>query len=58
MIFLQKENNKEVEGAIPVMNIPLSRIGIFKLFLKPEKYIAVIRDVANWEYMFKEFEVK
>ena len=57
-IFLKKEYEKEVEGAIPVMNIPLSRIGIFKLFLKPEKYIAVIRDVANWEYMFKEFEVK
>ena len=57
-IFLKKEYEKEVEGAVPIMNIPLSRIGIFKFFLKPEKYIAVIRDVANWEFMFKEFEVK
>lgn len=57
-IFLKKEYEKEVEGAIPVMNIPLSRIGIFKLFLKPEKYIAVIRDTGNWEYFIKEFEIK
>ena len=57
-VFLKKEYEKEVEGAIPVMNIPLSRIGIFKLFLKPEKYIAVIRDTGNWEYFIKEFEIK
>ena len=57
-IFLKKEYEKEVEGAIPVMNIPLSRIGIFKLFLKPEKYITVIRDTGNWEYFIKEFEIK
>lgn len=57
-IFLQKEYAKEVEAAIPIMNIPLSRTGVFKLFLKPDKYVAVIRDVANWEYLYKEFEVK
>ena len=57
-IFLKNEYEREVEGAIPMMNIPLSRIGIFKLFLKPEKYIAVIRDTGNWEYLYKEFEIK
>ena len=57
-IFIKKEYDKEVEGAIPVMNIPLSKIGIFKLFLKPNTYIAVVRDWGNWEYFYKEFEVK
>jgi hypothetical protein len=57
-VFLLTEYQKEVEGAIPVMNIPLSRLGVFKLFLKPDKYVAVIRDSGNWEYLFKEFEVK
>ena len=54
----KKEYEKEVEGAIPVMNIPLSRIGNFKLFLKPYKYVAVVRDWSNWEYFYKEFEIK
>ncbi len=57
-IFLAEEYAKEVEGAIPVMNIPLSRLGVFKLFLKPDKYIAVIRDNANWEFLYKEFDIK
>ncbi len=58
MIFLFNEYNKEIDRAIPVMNIPLSRLGVFKLFLKPDKYVAVIRDSANWEFLYKEFEVK
>jgi hypothetical protein len=57
-IFLKNEYQKEVERAIPVMNIPLNRIGNFTLFLKPEKYVAVIRDNSNWEFFYKEFEVK
>ncbi|MBL7814959.1 MAG: hypothetical protein JNL70_08115 [Saprospiraceae bacterium] len=57
-IFLLKEYAKEIESAMPVMNIPLSRIGQFKLFLKPDHYVAVIRDAGNWEYLYKEFEVK
>jgi hypothetical protein len=57
-IFLLNEYQKEVEDAIPVMNIPLSRLGVFKLFLKPDKYIAVIRDGGNWEYKYNEFEVQ
>jgi hypothetical protein len=57
-IFLKNEYQKEVERAIPVMNIPLNRIGNFKLFLKPEKYVAVIRDNSNWEFFYKEFDVK
>jgi hypothetical protein len=57
-IFLKNEYQKEVERAIPVMNIPLNRIGDFTLFLKLEKYVAVIRDNSNWEFFYKEFEVK
>jgi hypothetical protein len=57
-IFIAKEYAKEIDGAVPVMNIPLSRIGNFRLFLKPEKYVAVVRDQANWEYFYKEFEIK
>jgi hypothetical protein len=57
-IFLKNEYKKEVERAIPVMNIPLNRIGNFTLFLKPEKYVAVIRDNSNWEFFYKEFEIK
>jgi hypothetical protein len=56
-VFLSKEYQKEVENAVPVMNIPLSRNGVFKLFLKPDKYVAVIRDSGNWEFLYKEFEV-
>lgn len=57
-IFRVEEYSKEIENAVPVMNIPLSRIGVFKLFLEPDKYIAVIRDTGNWEYFYKEFEIK
>ena len=57
-IFIKKEYDKEVENAVPVMNIPLSRIGTFKLFLKPDSYVAVIRDAYNWEFLYKEFDVK
>jgi hypothetical protein len=57
-IFRVEEYSKEIENAVPVMNIPLNRIGIFKLFLEPDKYIAVIRDTGNWEYFYKEFEIK
>jgi hypothetical protein len=57
-IFRLEEYSKEIENAVPVMNIPLSRIGVFKLFLEPDKYIAVIRDTGNWEYFYKEFEIK
>ena len=57
-VFLRNEYQKEVERAVPVMNIPLNRIGNFTLFLKPEKYVAVIRDNRNWEFFYKEFEIK
>ena len=40
------------------MNIPLSKLGIFKLFLKPEHYVAVIRDAGNWELFYEDFEIK
>ncbi|NJN34969.1 MAG: hypothetical protein HC817_12655 [Saprospiraceae bacterium] len=58
MIFLADEYQKEIDRAVPVMNIPLSRTGNFRLFLKPQKYIAVVRDRVNWEYFYKEFEIK
>jgi hypothetical protein len=57
-IFIKKEYDREIESAIPVMNIPLSKIGIFKLYLKPDKYVAVVRDGGNWEYLYKEFEIQ
>jgi hypothetical protein len=58
VIFIKKEYEKVVDEAVPVMNIPLSRIGKFKLFLKPDQYVAVVRDAANWEFLYQEFEVK
>ena len=58
MIFIKKEYDSVVDKAVPVMNIPLSKIGIFKLFLKPDKYVAVVRDASNWEYLYKEFEIQ
>jgi hypothetical protein len=57
-IFIKKEYDKVVEEAVPVMNIPLSRIGKFKLFLKPDQYVVVIRDASNWEFLYQDFEVK
>ena len=58
MIFLKKEYDKEIEKAVPVLNIPLSKLGIFKLFLQPEHYVAVIRDAGNWELFYEDFEIK
>ncbi len=57
-IFIKSEYDIEIDNAIPVMNISLNSLGIYKLFLKPNKYIAVIRDESNFEYFYKEFEIK
>jgi hypothetical protein len=61
-VFLRAEYTKEIEGAIPVLNIPLSTAILeaktVRLFLKPNHYVAVIRDGANWEYLYKKFEIK